>query len=279
MVIVKIQGGLGNQMFQYAAAKSITKSGRVYLDLIFITNNTVSNTGFTARDLEITLFKNTKIKTANSLISKIYRSSKFKLPWLRLLLKITKLTDDNFNSAPDFKNHYLDGYFQNPKYFEKIRAELLKDFEFPEVDKTTNFLKETIENTKNSVALHVRRGDYLKPEVNKHHGVLPIKYYQGAFTYVESHLDDTHYFIFSDDPEWCSTNFDFIKKKTILSGNQFAWTDMYLMGCCKHNIVANSSFSWWGAWLNQNIDKIVVAPKKWFNSIETNIVPPTWICL
>jgi hypothetical protein len=129
----------------------------------------------------------------------------------------------------------------------------------------------------------VRRGDYVtSPKTNSVHGTCSLEYYYDSFNLIEKQHKNSHYFIFSDDIEWCKQNLEFIKNKTFieLSANERDHEEMYLMSQCKHNIIANSSFSWWGAWLNQNPDKMVIAPKKWFHDqqINTNdLIPDTWI--
>jgi len=190
---------------------------------------------------------------------------------------------------------HLHGYFQSEKYFYKARKQILDIFKISEIDKKFieqnfgHFLKNT------TVSLHIRRGDYLLPQYSSHHPVQAIDYYNNAMTYFS---DDVNYLIFSDDIEWAKENFkenniNFITKTTI-AGNDVmttldiskgGWPDyieMYLMSMCDHNIIANSSFSWWGAWLNENPNKIVIAPKKWFGPAyqginDTDIIPETWI--
>ena len=257
----------------------LQKKRSVYFDLSFLKNNSTSNEEFTPRSLELHIFKNVKIKIPNPIIVRIYRSDKFQLPAIRKLLNIKTVNDENFDAEHYSKNSYLNGYFQKAKYVEKIRLKMLKDFQFPPLQSVLKTSKKTIQNAKNSVAVHVRRGDYLKPKINEHHGVVSLKYYRDAISYIESKCQNAQYFIFSDDPTWCASNFNFITEKTIIADSHFAWEDMYLMSICNHNVIANSSFSWWGAWLNKNESKIIVAPKKWLSRMETQIIPKDWIVL
>ena len=279
MIIIKLQGGLGNQMFQYAAAKSLSKKKYVYLDLSFLDSNQVSSETFTARIFELKIFKNLAIKPATNFHLKLFKSERFGLPRFRDFFKIAILEDQNYQKESEFNHIYLDGYFQNPSNFANIRTELLNDFRFRSLPKDLSKYEDDINQSKKPVSIHVRRGDYLKPTVNSVHGVLSIEYYKKAIELIESKLEKPHYFIFSDDTSWCATNLDFIKNKTIVSDNHLAWVDMYLMSICKHHIIANSSFSWWGAWLNQCTDKIIIAPENWFRNAETKIIPKEWICL
>jgi len=279
MIIVKLQGGLGNQMFQYAAARSIRKHS--ILDLSFLNQYTKSFEGFTARRYELGIFKNLRcnkiyISFLQLFLSKIMSS---KLLKKMLLKKFIIITDDEFPLINAKKeNYYLDGYFQDPLYFEKIRKELLYEFSFPKLPNSLVLIYDKIKTTK-SVGIHVRRGDYLQPKINSYHGILPLKYYLDAISYINNSLKNAHYYIFSDDIDWCKEEFHFINEKTFISNENPAWIDMYLMSQCQHNITANSSFSWWAAWLNENIDKIVVSPKNWFTEEKTNIVCQEWISL
>jgi hypothetical protein len=173
---------------------------------------------------------------------------------------------------------YLDGYFQSEDYFKSIREQLLSDFQFPGLNETARELENEIAASGTAVGVHVRRGDYLKPDILAYHGVLPLAYYQQAKREIESSVTNPHYFVFSDDPEWCRSNFSFLgsNAKIVSQAVDNAWTDMYLMSLCKHHIIANSSYSWWAAWLNKNPEKLVVAPKNWFASIAIEIVPSKW---
>ncbi len=128
-----------------------------------------------------------------------------------------------------------------------------------------------------AVAVHVRRGDYLKPAINAFHGLLPIKYYENARVKLETTIDNPNYYIFSDDIEWCKLNFKFRNSTFISDKGTANWEDMCLMSLCKHNIIANSSYSWWSAWLNTNPDKIVIAPEQWFAKQTSEIVPEKWL--
>jgi len=134
----------------------------------------------------------------------------------------------------------------------------------------------------NSVSIHFRRGDYVtNPLTSQHHGVCSNKYYQDAISLLKSKISQPHFFLFSDEPEWLKTNVSLQEPFRIIDNNP-GYVDLYLMSNCKHNIIANSSFSWWGAWLNNNPDKIVIAPHKWFNEPGINtydLIPETWIRL
>lgn len=287
MVIVKLMGGLGNQMFQYAAARALSGNEKIYLDTSFLKNNTISNENFTARAFELNVFQNLLQKSINNNLLRFLLSKKKKYTYLRKVLpskfrNIKFVYDDNFGDFLSKSNAnsslYLDGYFQNPTYFDGIRPALLNEFRFIETTENISHIKNNI-LTSNAISLHIRRGDYLKANVNSVHGILPLSYYEQAVSYLNEKLKNPIYFIFSDDPDWCTENLSFLKNKYIVSGNYPSWIDMHLMSICKHHIIANSSFSWWGAWLNENKEKLVVCPKTWFVSQSTNIIPNEWIVL
>jgi hypothetical protein len=270
MILVKLQGGLGNQMFQYAAAKGIYKNKSIYVDLSFLKKHTQSTATFTRRKFELGLFPNIKLNFAGILKG-----------WL--FVRPTIISDDNVDEYLNkcliaHNNIYLDGYFQNEKYFSNIRGNLLRDFEFPQLTGYALNWAQQISAVDNNVSVHIRRGDYLKAETMAFHGILPTSYYQQAVTIIDKKVLNSHYFVFSDDPEWCESNLPFLEDRvTIVKNNSNVWEDMYLMSICKHHIIANSSYSWWGAWLNKNTNKIVVAPSKWFANEPTDIVPEGWI--
>ena len=152
----------------------------------------------------------------------------------------------------------LIGHFQSEKYFIDYKNEILELFKIDEV--TNSYLLEKYGEILNqdTCSIHVRRGDYLS--LPNHHPSQPIDYYENAIKIIG---EDKHFLIFSDDIKWCEENFGFIKNKTFITNN-LDYQDLYLMSMCKNNVIANSTFSWWGAWLNKNENKKVVAPTKWF---------------
>ncbi|WP_316797818.1 alpha-1,2-fucosyltransferase [Pedobacter frigidisoli] len=276
MVVVKLKGGLGNQMFQYAVGKRLAKNSKLLFDTDFYSINSISNEYFTARKFSLFIFKNIKIKIAKGLIKYLVKEA--------ILPKTRKFIQSDENELIDlkklnFSNAYLDGYFQNETYFKGIREQLLIDFEFPEVQESNIILYNKILADNSSVAIHVRRGDYLKPMVESFHGVLSITYYQQAIEKIKTSIKQPHFYIFSDDPDWCRKEFQSLKIHfTVVSNSQsMDWEDMKMMSKCKHNIIANSSYSWWAAWLNINEDKMIIAPNNWFLSAPIEIIPDKWI--
>jgi len=188
--------------------------------------------------------------------------------------------DKDLFKSPDY--YYYNGYFQNESYFKNEREAILKCFSSKNpLDEKNQLVLNKITET-NSVSLHVRRGDYVTLEsASKFHGVCPLEYYEKAIAHIAKRVDNPHFFLFSDDIDWVIKNMKIEHPFTIVDFNQGkGWLDLELMKHCKHNIIANSSFSWWGAWLNENTQKIVIAPKKWnTQNKKCEIIPNEWIKL
>jgi hypothetical protein len=183
------------------------------------------------------------------------------------------------------KNAYIDGYWQSEKYFLPIREQLLKELKPKnKVSEKTSELEVDIKATQ-SVSIHVRRGDYISIKSNnEYYETCTAEYYASAITYICEKLDKPLLYVFSDEPTWFEQNVKTNYQTVYITHNigNHSYEDMYLMSLCKHNIIANSSFSWWGAWLNANANKIVVAPKKWFKIKSKNskdLLPKEWIQL
>ena len=188
--------------------------------------------------------------------------------------------DPNFANYPN--DCYLDGYWQSTKYFLKYEKAISEDFQFNNsiFDEYGDLIDKIVKV--NSVAIHLRRGDYVSDrQTNLVHGALDVEYYIDAVDFISDKQLNPHYFVFSDDPEWVQANLSTIKPITYMGKLNPDVVDLYLMSVCKHQIVANSTFSWWAAWLNKNPDKIVVAPKKWFSNKDLNnqigdLIPNNW---
>ncbi|MGC5703638.1 alpha-1,2-fucosyltransferase [Pseudomonas sp. NFXW11] len=292
MIIAHLIGGLGNQMFQYAAARalSVRKDTQLLLDLSsFETYNL--HQGFELNKIfnaPVETAKNTDIKNvlgwkSPRLIRRALQRSE--LGWLR---------SNNFIIEPSFEywngishaseNSYLMGYWQSERYFQDIESTVRNDFSFKlELSDINLELAKKIAQS-NSVSLHVRRGDYVNNEKNKSiYSSCSIEYYQSAINHISQYVTEPEFFIFSDDIEWAKSNLSIPFASMYINHNQAAesYNDMRLMSLCKHNIIANSSFSWWGAWLNNNKGKLVIAPKKWFtNDNDTkDLTPSSWVLL
>lgn len=289
MIIVKLTGGLGNQMFQYAAGRCLAHKYGTTLKL-----DIQSFKDYTFRNYCLNQFKIFE----DFVTSKDLANVKF--PWDGILIRFNKhvirsffhlqsieyIKEEGFSfqkNALNFRdNVYLDGYWQSEKYFCDIENIIRKEFNI--VNPLSSISKEIADQIKDceSISIHVRRGDYVSnPLVNNVHGTCGMEYYCRAINMLLEKIENPHFFVFSDDPEWACSNIKPDAPTTYVghSNSSKDYEDMYLMSICRHNIIANSSFSWWGAWLNKNPEKIVIAPQKWFNSEDSNtrdLIPDKW---
>ncbi|MET4080992.1 hypothetical protein ABIB40_000937 [Pedobacter sp. UYP30] len=284
MKIVKLLGGLGNQMFQYTFYKSLkSRFNNVKADISGYKNYRLHN-GF-----ELYRLFDVNLDEASEFIIKLYDPS-VRDWYSRKLRRILNLKNVYVEEKTPFcleksllkdsSNAFYWGYWQDPEYFSHIEVEIREDFQFklPLTSQNKSLLDKI--KLSNSVSIHVRRGDYLKEELLG--GMCSIDYYLRAINLINNRIKHPLFFIFSDDVDWCKKNLTFNGPSIFVEGNQNkeSYIDMQLMSNCKHNIIANSSFSWWGAWLNNNSEKIVIGPKKWVNNDSTNcIMPKTWIKL
>lgn len=287
MVIVKIIGGLGNQMFQYAVGKSLAIQNKTSLKLDIGAFKRYKLHDYMLDKLnikaEIATDKDLKKIFGLSIIRFFYR-----VPKLGLLIKRKSIhKEKGFNFDKKLlnlkgENIYLNGYYQSEKYFSDIESIIRQDFvPIKELSGKNATMADLITKT-NSVSIHVRRGDYVSnPTTNSIHGTCSIDYYKKAIEIIAEKNNDLVFFIFSDDCDWARNNIEINYKKYFIdfNGREKCYEDIRLMSLCKHNIIANSSFSWWGAWLNSNLNKIVVAPSRWFN-VDRNsvdIIPESWV--
>jgi len=295
MIIVKLKGGLGNQMFQYAAGKALALRNKTELkfDLSWFEKQ-IDNIP-RAYELGIFPFKQNFVDTEtlrnmfwfmNQVIfTKIIRNILSKiLPYRIQKMRVERHFQFDREVFLARGNIYLDGYWQSEKYFLDAKKDILCDFTFPLfVDVQNQKVSHMIQNT-HSVSVHVRRSDYISlANVSAHlGGICTLDYYQKALSLILEKVPDAEFFFFSDDIEWVKENLGKELKSYYIDWNKDmkSYRDIQLMSLCQHNIIANSSFSWWGAWLNQNPNKIVIAPDKWFNdtNIDTrDLLPDSWI--
>jgi hypothetical protein len=282
MIVVKIWGGLGNQLFQYSFGKYLSEKLGAAVKYDIQTTNSLSS--FTQRDVGMSFFNiKMTIATAKELIERKYFQNihfarierKLAQAFPRLLK--THIVESNkpkpFGTIL-FRNHcYYEGYWQSFKYLASIEDTLRQEFTLKQPTSSTiiNALKDI--QTTASVSIHVRRGDYLN---NKYFTTYQMAYYIKAMTYFA--IPETKFYIFSDDIDWCRLNF-IGSQYVFITGNQH-FEDLYLMSRCSHNIICNSTFSWWAAWLNNNPKKIVIAPKHWHKRQQDNyndLIPENWI--
>jgi hypothetical protein len=289
MIIVKLIGGLGNQLFQYALGRHLAHIHKTELKL--------DVTGFEAYKLHSYGLGKFNIVENFATKEEIKRFIKYRKKNGRIWFLYNRLIADKsmyvqerqFNFDPSVlrsKNSaYIDGFWQTEKYFKAIEEIIRKEFTLKTKISDYSAQIASCINNANSVSIHIRRGDYASDEkTNKYHGLCSLDYYHEAIKEIAKKIDKPHFFIFSDEPEWAKKNLILDFPATYVDGNKSDknYEDLYLMSLCKHQIIANSSFSWWGAWLNQNKNKIVFAPKKWFSytktSVNTNdIIPDSWI--
>lgn len=288
MIYIRLYGGLGNQMFQYAFGFSLSQ--KYNKPLVIETNYFNENTKLCSpRSFELNVYNiesdNSKFPyySYHKILVKLLKS----FPVTNIFFKTKYFPEKSFSYSDitinPKKDYFLDGYWQSYKYFDIYREELLRIFSQISIDEINSALSETISKSK-SVSVHIRRGDYVTNKIaSTHHGTCSVEYYQLAINYFQSRHTDCSFFVFSDEPAWAKENISFPLNSTFINHNtgKSSYLDMYLMSKCKHNIIANSSFSWWGGWLNRNPEKVVIAPKKWFNSnVDTSdLLPETWIRL
>ena len=273
-------GGLGNQMFQYAAGRRLAIKHKTILklDLTFLMRRK-QHENFTHRNYALDAF-GIQENFVGPLENKIHTVEKI-LKLINVVNEPPHHFHESILSAPD--NSYLVGYWQSEKYFKDVEDIIRNEFTVKfQVDSINKEITEEI-NSCEAVSVHIRRGDYVSnPVTNEYHGLCPLDYYQKALSKITSCTNNPHFFIFSDDPEWAqkNLNIEYPIKFITHNGAEKSYDDLRLMSLCRHNIIANSSFSWWGAWLNKNPEKIVIAPRKWFkdSSINTNdLIPENWI--
>jgi hypothetical protein len=287
---VSLYGGLGNQMFQYAFCLALNAKGKK-------ARITFSNYFYYKHHQGFDLDRAFKLHhpPAQTLLASILQHSGFLLKYSivrKINRRLALLYQSNqvaFNEKQEYTcdtevfnqlNTVFIGTWQCIDYFKPFEKQVREHFKFsiPTDAENSTIIKKIMST--NAVSVHVRRGDYLNENwQHKLHVIRTTKYYNNATAYIEKEVPAPHYFIFSDDVEWAKQNLAF-KNCTYITHNHgnSSFIDMYLMSLCKHNIIANSTFSWWGAWLNNNENKIVIMPNKWMNEGTCEgIFPAEWI--
>ena len=292
MIIVKLMGGMGNQMFQYAFGKALaTKYNTVLkLDTSFLLDRKPRN-NFTFRDYDLDLF-NIEAEFATQEEIEIFTK---RLKWIipNKIINRVMGVKESYVIEPHFHfsercfnakdNSYLEGYWQTEKYFYPIKNEIKnKYFSLKESCSSQAQLLLAEIQSNNAIAVNVRRGDFVN---NPFHGTCSPGYYKKGEEIILSKIDNPYFFVFSDEIEWAQENLHFSGPVKFVgeeyNGRKFQ-DKIRLMSACKHFIISNSSFAWWAAWLNTNPDKIVIAPKAWFHNSKwdtKDILPPNWIAI
>lgn len=295
MLITKIVGGLGNQMFQYAMAKAFSLKYNVQLKIdcsSFNNKNYINEEGYLLKKVfgipenEANINDYFKTLGFSTILLPLIRRNILKSLYKRVIFFEKKIFHFDEDLKKGFKaNGYIHGYWQSEKYFSQYANIICNIFKFKHEVLSTNCKNyiQTI-NDKNSISLHIRRGDYISnPIFNQIYNICDVDYYQNAIKFMQNKIANPHFFVFTDDISWTMSRPEFLDrtKFTICSDGSESWNDLYLMSLCKHNIIANSSFSWWGAWLNSNLNKIVISPKLWFkNGTEIkDLLPQKWVSI
>lgn len=261
--IITIKGGLGNQLFQYAHGLKL---------LLIDKKNVIFDTSFFANTGKDTnrpfLLNKFNIQTSASFKEiKVPTITKY---WKKIIHNLT----GNFE------------LFQNEKYFVNIEKEIRQQFTLknPLSSDAQMIVNQIHTHYPQSVSLHIRRGDYIQnPITFKHHGICDLDYYQSAIDYIKTYIETPFFFIFSDDITWAKENLKIENDALYVSNPSIPdYEELILMSTCQHNIIANSTFSWWAAYLNQYDKKIIIAPKQWTREKSSNqldILPRKWIQL
>lgn len=286
MYIVRMWEGLGNQMFQYAFARAIQhRTGQK----VFLDADRTYKESFLLEEKHVErsyMLDNFNIRLKKIKVDELaaYDFLRQRTPLEKILFSLSQkgwwivsfLQDTDAVYHKEFfrkkGNYYVFGWFQQEAYFKDIRNILLKEFTPKRKIKISGKLLSVLRE-ENTVAVHVRRSDYLKLG-----HVCNSFYYTKAMCYIKKYVENPIYLVFSDDVEWVKNNVK-IAGRAIYISEEYQFKDfeeLIIMSKCKHQIIANSTFSWWGAWLNKNPNKIVIAPSKWFIGIQDNIVPDDW---
>jgi hypothetical protein len=297
MVIVKPMGGLGNQLFQYAAARRLAHINHLPVK-IDISNYIIRSDGtqVDARPYELDRFNLDGAIVSDEDLAQL-QETKLELLWKKTRHKLhlpIHYYQKPYIYEPEENQYRLDvnflrlrvrrtvcliGFWENEGYFKDIRDRIRREYTLktPLDDRNAELLMEIMQN--NSVSLHIRRGD---KTAQSPWGVLPIEYYVSAADYVAARSPRPHFYVFSDDVEWVRANFRSPYPVTIVAHNVSGAEDLRLMVACQHHIIANSTFSWWGAWLGQNPERLVIAPRRYFQNTNRPVpdfYPPSWVLI
>jgi hypothetical protein len=285
MKIVNVIGGLGNQLFQYAFYLALKNkfTETIKLDVTRFDTYELHNGYELEKVFNIQELYSTESEVENthdggsSIIKRFQR--KF---LLNSKLGLFERGQDQFfyNEQLFGKsniNLFYKGYWQSFKYFQAIEDQVKAKLQFPEMTEERNIRLIEYMGDKNTISIHVRRGDYINhPTLG---GVCNSEYYAKSIQYIKNNVQKPVFIVFSNDISWCKYNLN-LDDSVYIDWNvgSNSYKDMQLMSLCKHNIIANSSFSWWGAWLNNNVSKIVVCPERWINEkdVGTDVMPQQW---
>jgi hypothetical protein len=298
MIVVRLMGGLGNQMFQYALAYVLSKKYNTSLkvDLTLLNDRSQPHEVVTHRTLLLDQVFNIRIEYADrkaieyfngkvysSFIGKIYNRFNLMIRQPNLKIEKSRSFDPHFLEAGE--NACIVGSFQSEQYFISHSSAIKQLYQFKNHLLTQSHDLAMQINNSQSVAIHVRRGDYVTSKMYRHTiGTLPISYYEKAIAEITKRVTNPVFYIFSDDIEWCSKELAHLPVSLVWVGAEHsglhAANHLQLLTLCKHFIISNSTFAWWGAWLSNHTEKVVIAPQQWFKkeAYNTNsIVPTSWV--
>lgn len=288
---VSIYGGLGNQMFQYALCVALNHKGKktriLFSNFLYYNHHSGFNL---CQAFNIRLPFPLKVLNYFLLNGEFLYKNRIAAFFLRRLIQAYQRKRYNiYKEKKEFEydidvfnqqSKYFIGIWQVEEYFKDINDLVRREFVFkaPKDNENREIIGKI--NNCNSVSIHIRRGDYLNSDWEKILGVIKgTTYYTNSINYIGKKVRNPHYFIFSDDIQWAKDNLK-LTNCTYVDHNKGrdSYIDMYLMSLCKHNIIANSTFSWWGAWLNKNQDKIIIMPERWINRENCEgIFPHQWV--
>lgn len=285
MIVIYALGGLGNQLFQYAAARRLSYINKCPL---VVDNSWYIDKKYGVTDRELELFSmkiSARLATAEE--RKEFRFYRSVIRYIIAEFKSYKILEEKSNCINNKlltagNNAYLRGYWQSEKYFYDIRNVLLDELT-PSINPPERYLNyEKLIQSSESICLHVRRGDYVTlPSASKYHGLCDLSYYNHALGIIEKNIKNIKIFIFSDDQDWVKKNIVYDHDMYYIDNDnkESPIFDLRLMSQCKHHIIANSSFSWWGAWLSKNTNGYKIAPQKWYadNRKTPHLIPNNWI--
>lgn len=291
MVIVRLMGGLGNQMFQYAAGRRLALGQNIplKLDVTWFLRwpsrayalHALSIAEAFATPQEVREVAGPETTGIGRLMFRLRRRWRIGYRWT--WIHEPGLSPFDAGVLVPRERTYLDGYWQSERYFSDVAVTIRRDFTLraPPGARTRELADQI--GAVDSVSVHVRRGDYVSdPKTSEIRNVCTPDYYRRCVAYVAAQVTRPHLFLFSDDPPWVAANLRFDHPTTLVSeaASSGGHEDLRLMSLCRHHIIANSSFSWWGAWLNAREDKLVLAPRRWMNdprADDRDWLPPEWI--
>ena len=290
MIVVRLMGGLGNQMFQYAAARrlALASGSSLVVDLGWFAHE--ARRYRTPREFELGRFglRARWVTLPPRTVEAWERGEAARLGLRRRRLSVLRdegaatRVDQRVLAAPD--DVLLAGYWQSERYFMEVSDVIRADFSFRGTPPAPYAELLRVARAPTSVGVHVRRGDYVDdPVANAFHGTLDARYYREAVERIAERSGDIHVLLVSDDPEWAAGHLHFDHQVTNVSAaGGDAVDELRVLAACTHHVIANSSFSWWGAWLAEREGQIVVAPRRWFRdaAIDTSeLLPLRWIRL